>query len=54
MSAGITECQIISWSVKPGDKVEQFDVICEVSSDKATVEVGGICQFMGIITETIR
>jgi hypothetical protein len=36
---GITECQIISWFVKPGDRVEQFDRICEVQSDKAAVEV---------------
>lgn len=36
---GITECQIISWSVSPGDKVQQFDSICEVQSDKASVEV---------------
>jgi len=41
MISGITECQIVSWSIKPGDKVEQFDPICEVSSDKATVEVCG-------------
>ncbi|KAJ2160407.1 hypothetical protein GGF46_002297 [Coemansia sp. RSA 552] len=36
---GITECEIIQWFVKPGDKVAQFDKICEVASDKATVEV---------------
>lgn len=29
----------MSWAVKPGDKVEQFDLICEVQSDKASVEV---------------
>ena len=36
---GITECQVISWSVKPGDRVEQFEPICEVQSDKAAVDV---------------
>lgn len=37
---GITECQIMKWSVKPGDRIEQFDDICEVQSDKASVDVG--------------
>jgi pyruvate/2-oxoglutarate dehydrogenase complex dihydrolipoamide acyltransferase (E2) component len=36
---GITECQIIEWFVQPGSRVEQFDRICEVQSDKASVEV---------------
>ena len=36
---GITECQVIQWFVQPGARVEQFDPICEVQSDKASVEV---------------
>lgn len=36
---GITECRISEWFVEPGSKVEQFDRICEVQSDKASVEV---------------
>lgn len=40
---GITECQVIQWFVKPGARVEQFDPICEVQSDKASVEVCHTC-----------
>lgn len=29
----------MQWHVKPGDRVSQFDAICEVQSDKAAVEV---------------
>ncbi|KAF2094648.1 hypothetical protein NA57DRAFT_68653 [Rhizodiscina lignyota] len=44
---GITECQIIQWFVAPGARVEQFDKICEVQSDKASVEITS--RFDGII-----
>ena len=36
---GIKEVQIIQWFVEPEARVEQFDKICEVQSDKAAVEV---------------
>ncbi|OAD66460.1 hypothetical protein PHYBLDRAFT_119255 [Phycomyces blakesleeanus NRRL 1555(-)] len=36
---GITECEVIQWFVEPGSKVEEFDKICEVQSDKASVEI---------------
>ncbi|KAL4807976.1 2-oxoacid dehydrogenases acyltransferase-domain-containing protein [Aspergillus unguis] len=36
---GITECRVVQWFVKPGDAVGQFDAICEVQSDKASVEI---------------
>ncbi|KAJ1563072.1 hypothetical protein HK405_002891 [Cladochytrium tenue] len=36
---GITECEVVQWHVKEGDRVEQFDKICEVQSDKAAVEI---------------
>ncbi|KAI8645689.1 2-oxoacid dehydrogenases acyltransferase-domain-containing protein [Parasitella parasitica] len=36
---GITECEIVQWFVEPGATVEEFDKICEVQSDKASVEI---------------
>ncbi|KAI8387273.1 2-oxoacid dehydrogenases acyltransferase-domain-containing protein [Blakeslea trispora] len=36
---GITECEIVQWFVKPGTRVAEFDKICEVQSDKASVEI---------------
>lgn len=36
---GITEVEALQWFVSPGDTVRQFDRICEVQSDKATVEI---------------
>mmetsp|Transcript_14310 Transcript_14310/g.22335 ORF Transcript_14310/g.22335 Transcript_14310/m.22335 type:complete len:539 (-) Transcript_14310:100-1716(-) len=36
---GIAEVELLQWFVSPGDHVSQFDRICEVQSDKATVEI---------------
>ncbi|CAL1696881.1 unnamed protein product [Somion occarium] len=36
---GITECEVIRWSVNPPDSIAAFDALCEVQSDKASVEI---------------
>lgn len=36
---GIHEGEIVKWYVKPGDKVSEDDVLCEVQNDKAVVEI---------------
>lgn len=36
---GIHEGEIVKWFVKPGDKVNEDDVLCEVQNDKAVVEI---------------
>ena len=35
----LAEVEIIQWFVKVGDKIQAFDRVCEVQSDKATVEI---------------
>ena len=36
---GIHEGEIVKWFVKPGDKVQEDDILCEVQNDKAVVEI---------------
>ncbi|GLY10635.1 dihydrolipoamide acetyltransferase family protein [Pseudobacillus badius] len=36
---GIHEGEIVKWFVKPGDKIEEDDILCEVQNDKAVVEI---------------
>ncbi|KAI8336272.1 2-oxoacid dehydrogenases acyltransferase-domain-containing protein [Chlamydoabsidia padenii] len=46
---GITECELIQWFVEPGHEVAEFDKICEVQSDKASVEITS--RYAGTVTK---
>ena len=47
MGTGIRECEIIQWFVQPEARVEEWDKLCEVQSDKASVEITS--RFAGVI-----
>ncbi|MGQ0439717.1 biotin/lipoyl-containing protein, partial [Bacillus sp. B-TM1] len=36
---GIHEGEIVKWFIKPGDEVNEDDVLLEVQNDKAVVEI---------------
>ncbi|KAH7104227.1 CoA-dependent acyltransferase [Auriculariales sp. MPI-PUGE-AT-0066] len=48
---GITECEVIRWSIKPSSSVQAFDPLCEVQSDKASVEITS--PFEGVVREIL-
>ncbi|SIS36975.1 dihydrolipoamide acetyltransferase family protein [Salimicrobium flavidum] len=49
LGESVTEGTISTWLVKPGDKVEKYDPIAEVMTDKVNAEVPS--SFTGTITE---
>lgn len=39
LGEGVTEGELVKWLVKPGDQVKADQTVCEIMTDKATVEV---------------
>ena len=48
---GLTEAEIVSWKVAPGDKVSINQTICEIETAKSVVELP--CPFEGEVTELL-
>ena len=48
---GLTEAEIVSWKVKPGDTVAINDVICEIETAKSIVELPS--PFAGTVNELL-
>lgn len=48
---GLTEAEIVSWKVRPGDTVKVNDTIVEIETAKALVELP--CPFAGVVTELL-
>lgn len=48
---GLTEAEIVSWLVAPGDTVELNQVICEIETAKSLVELPS--PFTGVVTELL-
>jgi pyruvate dehydrogenase E2 component (dihydrolipoamide acetyltransferase) len=46
---GLTEAEIVSWKVAPGDKVSVNQTICEIETAKSVVELP--CPFEGVVEE---
>ncbi|KAI1790506.1 CoA-dependent acyltransferase [Ganoderma leucocontextum] len=46
---GITEVEVIKWNIQPSTPVNTFDPLCEVQSDKASVEITS--PYDGIVKE---
>lgn len=48
---GIAEVEILNWLIKPGDKVSEYDVLCEARSDKGFIEYKS--EYDGFIKELL-
>ncbi len=55
---GVAEVEIVVWHVKPGDLVREDDLLADVMTDKATVEIpslfaGTVVDLGGAVGETL-
>ncbi|HTH78357.1 MAG TPA: dihydrolipoamide acetyltransferase family protein, partial [Ramlibacter sp.] len=55
---GIAEVELVAWHVKPGDEVKEDQVLADVMTDKATVEIpspvsGKVSDLLGEVGKTI-
>jgi 2-oxoisovalerate dehydrogenase E2 component (dihydrolipoyl transacylase) len=48
---GLTEAEIVSWKVAPGDKVSVNQTICEIETAKSIVDLP--CPFEGVVEELL-
>src|SRR4051812_49680421 len=48
---GLTEAEIVSWKVKPGDAVAINDVLCEIETAKSIVELPS--PYAGTVSELL-
>ena len=55
---GIAEVELVAWHVKPGDVVKEDQVLADVMTDKATVEIpspvsGTVSELIGEVGKLI-
>ena len=48
---GLTEAEIVSWKVKPGDTVKVNDIVVEIETAKSLVELPS--PFAGVVSELL-
>lgn len=51
LGEGVMEGEIVKWHVKPGDSVKEDQVVLEIMTDKATVEIP--TKFSGTVSELV-
>ncbi len=49
LGEGVHEAELIRWKIRPGDRVEEFQTLAEMETDKALVEVPS--PWAGVIKE---